>query len=173
MVNILLYNALGDAKSLKQAMDISTDISQMGQNKLISRQYLMASACEMAVSCLGLVQFSASEQELNELLQKALTASQTAVDICNSFGYVNVIESSTEKIFFVHSQVLAANHRQAEAHEFLEKAYQEMMRVYDFIPRENYYRKTYLENIEIHRKIRSARKLLGKLSLGQDADKRD
>ncbi len=162
MVSILLLNALGDVKSLKEALEISADISQMGQNKLVSRQYLMASACEAAVSCLGLMQYSTSEQELGELLQKALTASQTAVELYNTFGYVNVIECSTEKIFFVYSQVLTANHRQAEANDFLEKAYREMMRVYDFIPRENYYRKTFLENIEIHRKIRSARKLLGK-----------
>jgi len=108
------------------------------------------------------VQFSASEQELVELLQKALAASRTALEIYNTFGYVNIIECSAEKIYFVHSQVLAVNHLQAESNEFLEKAYAEMMRVYDYIPRENYYRKTYLENIDIHRKIRSAKKLLGK-----------
>ena len=162
IVYFLLYNALGDADSLKLALEISAEISQMGQNKLVSRQYLMAAACETAGSYLGLAQFATSEQELNEFQQKALEASSIAVEIYKSFGYVNIIECSTEKIYFVHSQVLAGNHRQAEANEFLEKSYAEMMRVYEFIPRENYYRKTYLENIDIHRKIRAAKKLLMK-----------
>jgi class 3 adenylate cyclase len=162
MVTILYYNALGDADSLKHALEISTDISKLGQNELVSRQYLMAAACEAAISYLGLAQFSANEHELVELLQSALDASRTAVEIYNTFGYVKIVECSTEKIYFVHSQALAANHRQAESHEFLEKAYTEMMRVYDFIPRENYYRKTFMENIDIHRKIQSAKKLLGK-----------
>ena len=162
IVYFLLYNALGDADSLKQALEISAEISQMGQNKLVSRQYLMAAACETAVSYLGLTQFAASEQEVNELLQKALEASRKAIEIYDSFGYVNIIECSTEKIYYVHSQVLAGNHLQAEFNKFLEKSYAEMMRVYEFIPRENYYRKTFLENIDIHRKIRAAKKLLTK-----------
>ena len=159
-VYFLLFNALGDADSLKQALEISAEISQMGQNKLVSRQYLMAAACETAVTYLGLTQFATGEQDVNELLQKALESSTKAIEIYDSFGYVNIIECSTQKIYFVHSQVLAANHLKTESNEFLEKAYAEMMRVYEFIPKENYYRKTYLENIDVHRKIWAAKKLL-------------
>ena len=162
IVYFLMFNALGDADSLKQALEISAEISQMGQNKLVSRQYLMAAACERAVSYLGLTQFTTSEQDVNELLQKALESSTEAIEIYDSFGYVNIIECSTEKIYFVHSQVLAANHHKTESNEFLEKAFAEMMRVYEFIPKENYYRKTFLENIDVHRKIRAAKKLLMK-----------
>ena len=160
MVKTLLYNALGDKDSLQNALKITSEISEMSQNELVSRQYLMAAACESSVSYLGLAQYSTSEKESGEFLQKSVEASQKAVDIYNSFNYVNIIECSTEKIYFVHSEALAANHRQTEADEFMEKAYAEMMRVYDFIPRENYYRKTFMENIDTHRKIRAARKVL-------------
>ncbi len=159
---VLLYNAMGDKTHLKRSLEITTEISQMGKNKLISRQYLMAAACESAVSHLSLARLSTKDQEMQEHIQKALESSRLAVEIYQSFNYVNIIECSVEKIFFIHSQALAANHLQAESDEFLEKAYAEMMRVYDFIPRENYYRKTYLENIDIHRKINLARKNLGK-----------
>ncbi len=35
-------------------------------------------------------------------------------------------------------------------------AYDEMMRKYEFIPQDSYFRRTYLENISYHREIRAA-----------------
>ena len=44
----------------------------------------------------------------------------------------------------------------AEAHDFLSRAYAEMMRKHDLIPPDSPFRRTFLENIVLHRQIRVA-----------------
>ena len=57
---------------------------------------------------------------------------------------------------------MAANGRQAEAAEYLQRAYDEMMRKHDLIPPDTPFRRTYLENIPLHRAIRAAASVLPK-----------
>jgi len=78
------------------------------------------------------------------------------LDIYQQFGFVQIIECVSEEIFFRHSQALAANGYQSEADEYLKRAYEEMTRKHDLIPTDSPFRKTYLENIPIHRDIRDA-----------------
>jgi hypothetical protein len=67
-----------------------------------------------------------------------------------------VVECTSEEILYRHSLALAAQERSAEAIEFLERVYQEIMRKHDLIPADSPFRKTFLENIALHREIQLA-----------------
>jgi hypothetical protein len=58
-------------------------------------------------------------------------------------------------VFFRHGLALEANGRKEEAAEYLKKAYAEMMRKHGLIPEESPFRKSYLENIRLHRAIQN------------------
>jgi tetratricopeptide (TPR) repeat protein len=156
LVMIILYNTLGDLTHLQLALELCAEIKRMEDNQLVSRQYKMAAACEESFSYLSLARMATSEQDRLEQLRLALVASKVAVEVYNNFGYVNITECACEEIYIRHSKALAANGFQAEANEYLELAYTEMMRKYDFLPQDSYFRRTYLENIPYHREIRAA-----------------
>ncbi len=144
----------------------------MEDKQLVSRQYQMAAACEASYSHLELGSSSSSETENITRIGLALKSSQTAVDIYNSFGFVNIIECSCEEIFFRHSQALKANNQMVAANEYLEMAFSEMMRKYYMIPQESDFRRTYLENLEIHREIRSAYAVIALAKISESQDKK-
>jgi hypothetical protein len=160
LVTVILYNTIGDKKRLELVLDITSQIQQMAADNLVSQQYHMAAACEASVAHLKLAQYFAERKRLKTdhqtHLQKALESSQAALDIYRQFGFVQVVECTSEEIFYRHSQALAANERAEEAIEFLEQAYDEMMRKYELIPADSPFRRTFLENIELHRDIRIA-----------------
>lgn len=162
LVSAILYNSLGDEASLRSALEITSQIQQMVANSLVSRQYHMVAACEASTAHLSLSQLLAkkdgdsSESQLH--LQRALESSQTALHIYENFGFVQVVECTSEEILFRHSQALTANQHVDDGVEFLKRAYQEMMRKHDLIPAESPYRKTYLESIQLHQEIQAAHK---------------
>lgn len=156
MVTIMLYNALGDPTHLQLALALAAEILDMESSQLISRQYRMSAACAATQTRLKLARLSTSESNRLEHLKEAKITSQMSLDVYHSFGYVNIIECSSEEIYLRQSQVLAAFEQDREAAEFLEKAYSEMIRKYDFIPVESNFRRTFLENIDYHREIRAA-----------------
>jgi hypothetical protein len=116
----------------------------------------MAAACEAAAAHLGQVERAADEAERQAHRRQALESSQVALDIYQQFGFVQVIECTSEEILFRHSQALAANDRETEAAGYLQRAYGEMMRKHDLIPAGSPFRRTYLESIPLHREIRTA-----------------
>ena len=160
LVTALLYNSLGDEQHLAFVLEITSQIQQMAADNLISQQYLMAAVCESAAAHLKLAQTFAGRKDGNTEQQTHLTygleCSQTALRIYQQFGFVQLVECTSEEILYRHSQALAANGRADEAAEFLERAYEEMMRKHNLIPAESMFRKTYLENIELHREIQLA-----------------
>ena len=160
LVSAIYYNSLNDESSLRSALEITSQIQQMVANSLVSRQYHMVAACEASAAHLSLAQLLAkkdtSSAEHQFHLQKALESSQTALHIYEEFGFVQVVECTSEEILFRHSQSLIANNRVEEGVEFLNRAHKEMMRKHDLIPAESPYRKTYLENIQLHRDIQAA-----------------
>ena len=161
LVTSILYNALGDEEHLRSALDLTTQIQQMAADNLVSRQYHMAAACEASVTHLKLAQrpgkpADVDDPDLQTHLQKALESSQSAITLYERFGFVQVVECTSEEILYRHSQALEANLRSAEAIEFLERAHKEMMRKHDLIPADSPLRKTFLENIELHREIQIA-----------------
>lgn len=172
MVTIMLYNALGDPTHLQLALDLAAEILELEMSQLISRQYRMSAACAATQTHLKLARLSTNEAKRFEHLNQAKITSQMALDVYHSFGYVNIIECSSEEIYLRHSQVLAAIEQQSEAAEFLEKAYSEMMRKYDFIPTESNFRRTFLENIDYHREIRAAHAAVALAKLSDEQNRR-
>jgi len=160
LVTVILYIALGDEQHLRSALKITSQIQKMVADNLISRQYHMCAACEASAIHLRLAQYvsqrGAADMERQAHLTQALESSRSALNIYQQFGFVQVVECTSEEIFFRHSQALAASDRTDEASEFLKRAHEEMMRKHDLIPADSPFRKTYLENVELHRDIRVA-----------------
>ena len=168
LIKVIVYLALGDEPHLRSALEIASQIQQMVADQLVSRQYHMVAACQAAVAHLALARLldgregaqglrpEASHPERQAHLAQALELSQTALNLYQQFGFVMVVECTSEEILYRHSQALAANDRPAEAAEFLRQAYQEMMRKHDLIPAGSPFRETFLENIPLHRHIRAA-----------------
>jgi class 3 adenylate cyclase len=160
LVTVILYNALGDKHRLQSALEITSQIQQMAADNLVSRQYHMAAACEASVAHLKLAQYFTGRKRMSierqTHLRQTLESSQSALNLYQQFGFVQVVECTSEEILYRHSQALAANDRADEASEFLKQAYNEMMRKHDLIPADSSFRKTYLENIQLHREIQTA-----------------
>jgi tetratricopeptide (TPR) repeat protein len=151
----ILHNALGGKSHLESVLDLTGRIHQMAAENLVSRQYQVAASCQASSAHLGLAELAASDDERQSHLGQALQISQQGLDLYNSFGFVRVAECVSEEVFFRHSQALEANNQRDGAAEYLKKAYDEMMRKYDLIPKESPYRKSYLENIRLHRAIQN------------------
>lgn len=160
MVNIILFNALGDEDHLWQALDLVDQTHQMTSYNLVSQQYRMAAACEASETHLKLARHYAQYDpgESQKHLTWALDSSGSAFDLYEHFGFVQIVECTSEEILFRHSQALAANGLTEESAEISERAYREMMRKYELIPEDSPFRKTYLENIQLHRDILAAYK---------------
>ncbi len=160
MVNIILFNALGDEAHLWQALELVAQIQRMTSDNLVSQQYRMAASCEASDTHLKLATLfrERDQDEYRRQIEQALESSQTALDLYHNFGFVQIVECTSEEILYRHSLALAANDRPSEASEFLERAYREMMRKYELIPEDSAFRKTYLENIQLHRDILTANK---------------
>lgn len=160
LVTAILYNALGDETHLKSVLEISQQVIQLVTDKLVSRQYHMAAACEAAAAHLGLggslldSQGATSEKsERKGHLRQALEFSQTALIIYKDFGFAQIVECTSEEILFRHSLALAANGRAEEAADYLEQAYDEMMRKQALIPADSPFHTSYLVNIRLHQEI--------------------
>jgi len=160
LVTAILYNALGDEGHLQSALNITSQIQKMVSDNLVSRQYHMAAACENSLTHLNMARAltgSDSSEALRKLhLSQALESSQAALSLYQQFGFVQIVECTSEEILYRHSQALALNGSPAEALEYLERAYQEMLRKHDLIPADSPYRKTFLENIQLHKDIQTA-----------------
>jgi hypothetical protein len=63
------------------------------------------------------------------------------------------VECTSEEILFRHSLALAANGRAEEAADYLEQAYDEMMRKQALIPADSPFHTSYLVNIRLHQEI--------------------
>lgn len=158
LVTAIISNALGDEAHLLQVLDLIPKIQHMVANNLVSRQYQMTAACEGAAAHLQLAELKgghATAEGQAHFLQ-ALEMSQTALNMYEQFGFVQVVECTSEEILFRHSQALAANDQMATSAAYLKRAYQEMMRKHALIPTESPFHTTYLENIPLHREILAA-----------------
>jgi tetratricopeptide (TPR) repeat protein len=156
LVSAMLYNGLGDEDHLREALELAAQTSQLVADAPLTQQYEMAAACESAAAHLGLAEYAADEAEREIHLRQALELSQAALDIYQHFGFVQIIECASEKILYRHSLTLAANGREAEAAAYFQRAYDEMKRKHSLIPPDSPFRRTYLENIPLHRDIRAA-----------------
>lgn len=157
LVWAILYNALGDEAHLHMALDLTETVQELAvHSPLVSRQYEMAALCKAAAAHLRLAAVVTQRTTVESHLASALQASQKAVDIYHTFGFVQITECVSEEIMFRHSQALALNAQPEEATEYLRRAYDEMARKHALIPTDSHFRRTYLENVLLHQEIRAA-----------------
>lgn len=167
LVAAILYNRLGDEASLRMALELTSRTHRMVAENQVSQQYQLAAACEASAAHLGLAiclaGSTASQEECQEHFTQSLALAKTALDIYNRFGFVQVVECVSEEVFFRYSRALEANGREPEANEYLQLAYDEMMRKHALIPAASPFSQTYLKNIRLHREIQAAYR--GKIAL--------
>lgn len=156
LVSAMLYIALGDEVHLRKVFDYIDIVELLVSTQLVSRQYQIAASCEASVAFLKLAKLVANQEESQSFLAQALKASQAALDIYREFGFIQIIECTSEEILYRHYLTLEANGLTEEARKYLRQAYDEMMRKCKLIPANSPYRKSFLENIQLHREIRSA-----------------
>lgn len=148
-----LHIALEERESLVRAVDLAEQTCELASSPLLSRQYTMAAACKAAQALLELAQWIGDAGQRRDALQRALTYSQTALDIYQHFGFSQFVQCLSEEILYTHSRVLVAHERNEEALTYLQQAYAEMMRKHDLIPEDTGYRRTFLENIPLHQDL--------------------
>lgn len=156
LVTAVLYNAIGDEAHLYMALESVGGVHRMVGDSLVSRQYDMAAFCEEAAAHQRLVSQAADLETQYYHRDAALGASQAALNIYDQFGFVQIVECSSEEIFYRHSEILLLHGRSDAAQSYLRKAHAEIMRKYALIPEDSAFRDTYLENIALHCDIRTA-----------------
>jgi class 3 adenylate cyclase/tetratricopeptide (TPR) repeat protein len=164
LVSAILYNAMGGADNYILALDLAAQARQLVDgNPLLTPQYEIAVAHESAVAHLGLARCvadadvdRASVEEQKEHIRLAVESSQTALDLYRALGFVQIIECVSEELLFRHSLALEADGCHAEAADYLQRAYEEMMRKHALIPPDSQFYRTYLENVPLHRAILAA-----------------
>jgi hypothetical protein len=150
-----LYQAIGGEENFRKVLDFTARVFELVNSEKVSRQYAIGAACSACAAHLGLAEQAQDEVVREDHLRLALETSQHALDIFNQFGFVQIIECSTEEVFFRRSQALAGSRKKVEARELVERSYGEMMRKYEMIPASSSYRKTFLE-IRLHQQISQA-----------------
>lgn len=169
LVEIMQQNALGQRSLIQHDLPAArrhfeaalADIEKVRQlvraGQLTSQQYEMAALSKAVIARLGLAQAVVGQADLRKRhLAEALAASSQAYEIYQAFGFAQVVECVSEEVLFAHSQALVANDHSDLAVRLLRRAYDEMMRKHALIPPESHYRRTYLEQIPLHRDIRNA-----------------
>ncbi|MFP4393963.1 MAG: ATP-binding protein [Anaerolineales bacterium] len=156
LVRAIVYNACGDEAHLQMALEAAEGVRWMVDEQLVSEQYRIAALCEASAAHLGLAAVLVDAGACQHHREAALTLSRAAVDIYENFGFMQIVECSSEEALFRHSMALSINGQIEAAHDFLKRAYDEMMRKHAMIPPDSHYRQTFLNNIPIHRNIRIA-----------------
>ncbi len=156
LVEAILHNAQGGPEHWRKVFELRAQVGQLVTEDQLSRQYQMAAACQAAAAHLGLAGCVDDAGERAAHQRAALEASAMALDVYRQFGFTQVVECLGEEILYRHSLALAANGRDAEARSLLGDAYREMMRKHDLIPADSPFRRTFLENIALHRQIAAA-----------------
>jgi hypothetical protein len=140
---------------LEPSIEICRNVIELAQSSpLVSQQYEMAACAKATVAYLGLAQIVESREA--EYLRLALKTAERGHELYQNFGFAQVVECVSEEVLFRYSQALAANHQADAASRYLRRAYDEMMRKHALIPASSHYRRTYLEQIPLHREIRAA-----------------
>lgn len=156
LVSAILFNAIGDEAHLRQALDAAGWVYRMASDNLVSQQYKMAALCEIAAAHLQLATRVADAGAQQFHRQEALVASGAAFDLYRSFGFVQIVECTSEEILYRHGLALQANGYVAEGQDMVRQAYAEMRRKHALIPPETPFSRTYLEAIALHRDIAAA-----------------
>ncbi len=153
LVSAILHNERDRLEDYYRALEDAQRAIDLAVANQVSAQYLMGGCCEKCAAHLRLAELLADPDQREEQKRLALEASSTALNVYERYGFVQIIECTSEEVFYRHAQALRMNGRTHDADDFAKKAYDEMMRKYDMIPPSSHFRRTYLENIALHRVI--------------------
>jgi predicted ATPase/class 3 adenylate cyclase len=143
--------------ALNAALELASHVIRLSRSSpLISQQYEMAASSKAVTAHLGLAALADDEEQEKTRLEEALKAAEHAYEILQHFGFAQIVEVTSEEVLFRYSQALAANQQQEAAIRLLRRTYDELMRKYALIPSDSHFRRTYLEQIPLHREIRAA-----------------
>jgi tetratricopeptide (TPR) repeat protein len=156
LVSAIFYNTRRAEGDLEKVLTLVEETRRLVLEVPLTRQYEMAAACQASTAYLALAERAEESEAQDAYLKSALEASTAALEIFESFGFVQIIECSSEEVFFRHALAVSANGDLEAAGDFLNRAYEEMMRKYALIPEGHHFRETYIENIPLHRQIREA-----------------
>jgi hypothetical protein len=155
LIKAVFYNHVGtsefDFEKVLEYTCLAEDL--IAENPMISRQFSMAASCQAVYAHLKLSQMGSDPTTRQNHLGLALQSSKNARNIFEAFGFTQTIVCTSEEVNYCHYLALAANNMQEEARDYLFLAYKEMMRKYELIPWESEFRRTFLENIPLHREI--------------------
>ncbi|HOC21569.1 MAG TPA: AAA family ATPase [Anaerolineae bacterium] len=173
LVSAILFNAMGDAAHLRQALDSAGWVYRLAADSLVSQQYRMAALCEIAFAHLRLAELAAAPAEQQQHRREALDASGTAFDLYQGFGFVQIVECTSEEILFRHGLALQANGQTETGQDMVRRAYAEMRRKHALIPADSPFSQTYLEAIPLHGEIRAAYEALPAAGAASEAVSRE
>jgi predicted ATPase/class 3 adenylate cyclase len=156
LVSAFLGNSRAQPGDHEHALSEAEKVKHLVDEHKISAQYLMSACSESAQAFQGLARQTEDAGQRAEYSRRALEESGQARDIYERYGFVQVIECLSEEILYVHAVSLDINGMAEEAAQYLQRAYDEMMRKYGLIPSESQFRRTFLENIRLHRDIITA-----------------
>ncbi len=157
LVTAILLNARGTQADLERAIAETDQVKHLVSEQKISAQYLMAACCEASSAHYGLAMMVEDPAAKDYHTNQALEESNRAKEIFEGYSFVQIIECSSEDILFGHAKALKLNGRSDESREYFQRSYDEMMRKYDLIPAHSPFRRTYIENIRLHRDILAVR----------------
>jgi len=155
LIKAVFYNHVGTSEfDFEKVLEYTCQAEDLiAENPMISRQFSMAASCQAVLAHLKLSQLGTDQSIRKNHQALALQSSQNALNIFKAFGFAQTILCTSEEVSYCHYLALAANDAQEEAGEYLALAYREMMRKYELIPWDSEFRRTYLENIPLHREI--------------------
>jgi hypothetical protein len=154
---MMLYNALGDEGHLQMALAVGKTIQgAFVDNPQLSEQYQMVVACKLAQTHRLLSQVVTGNEARTMHRRQALDLSQAALDGYRSYGFVRPIEATSQEILFRHGQILLLNGQDTAAHDYMQRAYDDMTEKHALIPENTLYYRTFLDNIPLHREISAA-----------------
>jgi class 3 adenylate cyclase len=155
LIKAVFYNHVGTSEfDFEKVLEYTCQAEDLiAENPMISRQFSMAASCQAVHAHLKLSQLGSDPATRQNHLAQARHSSQNALNIFEAFGFAQTIVCTSEEVNYSHYLALAANDLQEEARDYLFLAYKEMMRKYEMIPWESEFRRTFLENIPLHREI--------------------
>ncbi len=155
LVEAMLHLAYDDETRLYRVLDSTRIVHQQVAYNLVSRQYHMAALCLEAQAHLELALKLTDPHRQAHHRYWALESSQAALRLYREFGFTQIVECTAEAILHTHSRVLALHGRMEESRDFLQQAYNEMMRKHALIPSHTPFARSYLD-LPLHREIASA-----------------
>jgi class 3 adenylate cyclase len=151
---IILSNTACNEVEYQEILDQVNEVHNLvATNPMVSIQYSIAANCLASFAHNHLGHCAETKSKRAKHRRLSFHTSQRALDDYIKIGFVQIIECTSEEIFYRHGLALRENNKLNESMKYIEKAQAEILRKFNLIP-DNWenYRKTYLE-LPLHQAI--------------------